>query len=275
MARRGDIAALGALAALGAGILENKRNKDKVPVESLESAGKKKSTEETDYGPDYAREVARASRGPTASLEGKATPTKTQAPAKAEAKPASQGYTRGKEQMSDYQMRQARDLKKGTTRGRPAEGAPRTTTSARAEAPSGDLASQIPGSSPAGWQGGSGERVDSTELGRNLSAATMGRGPTALSQVGNLAADVAATSRAARAARAAQAAKEAEREAVTNPLQWMAGQRGELGRRAMSEADTTGGAIGYKRGGSAKKSESSTAAKGWGKARGARQAKYY
>jgi len=57
-----------------------------------------------------------------------------------------------------------------------------------------------------------------------------------------------------------------------------------LRRRALSEMDTTGGAVGYKKGGAAKvkkmasggmAKEKKPAAKGWGQARGARGAKYY
>ncbi len=57
-----------------------------------------------------------------------------------------------------------------------------------------------------------------------------------------------------------------------------------LRRRALNEMDTTGGAVGYKKGGAAKvkkmasggmAKEKKPAAKGWGKARGARGAKYY
>lgn len=57
-----------------------------------------------------------------------------------------------------------------------------------------------------------------------------------------------------------------------------------LRRRALSEMDTTGGAVGYKKGGAVKvkkmasggmAKEKKPAAKGWGQARGARGAKYY
>lgn len=262
MARRGDIAALGVLAALGAGILENKRNKDKVPVESLESQLESKPKAKSSYDEEH------VFTGPMEAKK-KVAPVKTTAKAPEKTSP---GPTRDNEAGMTRGTRPAdpRDLERGKTRGRPAEGAPRTTTvtPARAEAPSGDLASQIPGSSPKGWQGGSGERVTGNEFTRNVSNTANALAASPLP--GAVAAGVAEAAAAARARRLAAAAKEAEREAVTNPLQWMAGPRGELGRKAMSEADTTGGAIGYKKGGSTK-----PAAKGWGKARGARQAKYY
>jgi len=84
--------------------------------------------------------------------------------------------------------------------------------------------SRIPGSSPAGWQGGEGEQVDSTELGRNVNAALMGRG-TGLSTLGKIGAE-AATAKGA-LARAAEA-------------------------KRIKDA-INGGAIGYKKGGAIKK----------------------
>lgn len=74
----------------------------------------------------------------------------------------------------------------------------------------------------------------------------------------------------------ASAAKEAAeksvptkgREDVTNPLMWMAGPKNASkfrgGKKALDESDTTGGAVGYKKGGNVR---------GWGIARGARKAK--
>ena len=309
MARRGDIAALGVLAALGAGILENKRNKDKVPVESLESQLESKPKAKSSYDEEH------VFTGPMEAKK-KSAPTKTQASAKAESKPSTQGYTRGKEQLSDYQMRQARDLEKGKTRGRPAEGAPRTTTvtPARAEAPSGDLASQIPGSSPEGWQGGSGERVTGNEFTRNVSNTAIplaaaagagalgpavrsasnigmyGRGSQAAGQIENAAArqlannptrqltgpsksDLVARDRAARAAaREREMLEENAARSGLNPES--PGYEGAA--RAVRESLGDGNWVLRKKGGSVKSSTSSKpAAKGWGKARGARQAKYY
>jgi hypothetical protein len=53
---------------------------------------------------------------------------------------------------------------------------------------------------------------------------------------------------------AAPAAQQAGREAVTNPLEWAMGPKNSsMGRKALSEADTTGGAIGYRKGGAIKK----------------------
>jgi hypothetical protein len=53
------------------------------------------------------------------------------------------------------------------------------------------------------------------------------------------------------------------REEVTNPLMWMAGPKKaskfKEPKKGLSEADTSGGAVGYKRGGGVKSSASSRA----------------
>lgn len=123
-------------------------------------------------------------------------------------------------------------------------------------------ADAIPGQSGQAPQGG--ERVDNpSELRRLMEAA----GPGRLAGVGNLVTELAT---AKRVQQAYNAAKAAERENVTNPLAWMAGPKGVLGKtakekKALSEADTTGGAIGYKKGGPLKakgKSKSTKMASG-------------
>ena len=160
---------------------------------------------------------------------------------------------------------------------------------------------EIPTGGPAGYSGVRGEKIDSSELGRNVSNTLAAMGPGKLSGVSKIGYEM----RNADAIRKAAMAKEVPiREAVTNPLSWMAGPKnvgkfsGEVpsaGREAvtnplaymagpkgmaqmneagpsmttramdaaerlaaryrkkpLSEADTTGGAIGYKRGGSVK-----------------------
>lgn len=308
MARRGDIAALGVLAALGAGILENKRNKDKVPVESLESQLESKPKAKSSYDEEH------VFTGPMEAKK-KSAPAKTatKAPEKTSSGPTRDneaGMTRGTRPVDP------RDLERGKTRGRPAEGAPRTTTvtPARAEAPSGDLASQIPGSSPEGWQGGSGERVTGNEFTRNVSNTAIplaaaagagalgpavrsasnigmyGRGSQAAGQIENAAArqlannptrqltgpsksDLVARDRAARAAaREREMLEENAARSGLNPES--PGYEGAA--RAVRESLGEGNWVLRKKGGSVKSSTSSKpAAKGWGKARGARQAKYY
>lgn len=59
---------------------------------------------------------------------------------------------------------------------------------------------------------------------------------------------------------------------ISGPGRQIAGPKSEA---VLNEADWTGGAIGYKRGGKVSAKAEKPAAKGWGKARGARGAKYY
>jgi hypothetical protein len=160
----------------------------------------------------------------------------------------------------------------------------------------------IPTGGPAGYSGVRGEKIDSTETGRNVGNALAAAGPGRLSGVGMIGYEM----RNADAIRKAAMAKEvpireavtnplswmagpknvgkfsgevpsAGREAVTNPMAWMAGPKGmaqmneaapsmttrareaaeavaaRFRRKPLSEADTTGGAIGYKKGGAVKK----------------------
>lgn len=286
MARRGNIAALGALAALGAGILENKRNKDKVPVEDLSGAGTSKK--EIDYGEDYGREVNRAGRGPVASLAG-AAKTKTPAPkaeSATESKSEPTSYTRGKEALSDYRQRQARDVEAGMTRGtRPQESSSYTGQGGSGRGGQGgptaqELAMHVQAPSTAQIQsglessmgGGPGLKALSAAAKNLAGTAKTGRNAAQQAWDRSVMADRVNPARPAAPKAAQEVAEETGRESVLNPLNWMSGRRGELGRKGLSEADTTGGAIGYRKGG---KTESKPAAKGWGKARGARQAKYY
>lgn len=81
---------------------------------------------------------------------------------------------------------------------------------------------------------------------------------------------------AARAARAEKTVPSKGREEVTNPMMWAAGPKNagtfkeaakrtpKKAKKALDESDTTGGAVGYKKGGNVR---------GWGMARGARKAK--
>jgi hypothetical protein len=122
----------------------------------------------------------------------------------------------------------------------------------KAEEPAG----QIPGQSAKAPESSGGER--STERSRNIEAAL---GATGL---GLGAAAAFKSLKALKAARDAKkpmeaVAKQASevaakgREEVTNPLMWMAGPKKaskfKEPKKGMSEADTSGGAVGYKRGG--------------------------
>lgn len=137
-------------------------------------------------------------------------------------------------------------------RGRVRRPEPAAKPASKAEEPAG----QIPGQSAKAPESSGGER--STEGSRNLEAAL---GATGL---GLGAAAAFKSLKAMKAARDAKkpmeaVAKQASevaakgREEVTNPLMWMAGPKKaskfKEPKKGMSEADTSGGAVGYKRGG--------------------------
>jgi hypothetical protein len=162
----------------------------------------------------------------------------------------------------------------------------------------------IPTGGPAGYSGVRGEKIDSSELGRNVSNTLAAMGPGKLSGVGMVGHELRNADRIRKATMAGEVpaagreavtnplawmagpgnktkfagdVESAGREAVTNPMAWMAGPKGmaqmneagpsmttkaketaeavaaRLRKKALSEADTTGGAIGYKRGGAVKK----------------------
>jgi hypothetical protein len=141
-----------------------------------------------------------------------------------------------------------------------AKPAPKATP--KAEEPAG----QIPGQSAKAPESSGGER--STERSRNIEAAL---GATGL---GLGAAAAFKSLKALKAARDAKKPMEAVakqssevaakgREEITNPLMWMAGPKKaskfKEPKKGLSEADTSGGAVGYKRGGAVKSSASSRA----------------
>lgn len=102
----------------------------------------------------------------------------------------------------------------------------------------GTAVDRIPGSSPAGWTGGKGERVTGNETTRNLS--NIMNATAGLSVPGYVGKMTQAQYNARAAARRAnEGLSDAEAAAV-------------LRQRALSEADTSGGAIGYKKGGAVK-----------------------
>jgi hypothetical protein len=168
------------------------------------------------------------------------------------------------------------DDEAGTTRGRPAEGAPKGTMGAnppRARTRA-ELIDAIPtgGKKGAGPTAGNGNSVDSTELSRNVKNTMSALAPLG-GGVGKIGAEIALSGRAAktaeaaaeaakaseaaakatRAARVAKTAPRAAREAKTlNPNAWMAGPKG------MKDNFKSGGGV-----------------KGWGIARGSRAAKTY
>ena len=120
-----------------------------------------------------------------------------------------------------------------------------------------------------------GEKIDSSEVGRNVKNTLNALAPIG-GGVGKIGAELATAGRGTKAAGKAAEVASKGREEVTNPLMWAAGPKNagkfkegakttsKKAKKAMDESDTTGGAVGYKKGGNVK---------GWGIARGARKAK--
>jgi hypothetical protein len=137
-------------------------------------------------------------------------------------------------------------------RGLTARNKPEAKPAPKAEEPAG----QIPGQSAKAPESSGGER--STEGSRNLEAmlAATGLGAGAVKGYKMYkAAQVAKEAKKPMEMVAKQASEVAAkgREEVTNPLMWMAGPKKaskfKEPKKGLSEADTSGGAIGYKRGG--------------------------
>ena len=137
-------------------------------------------------------------------------------------------------------------------RGLTARNKPAPKATPKAEEPAG----QIPGQSAKAPEATGGER--STEGSRNIEAALAATGLGAGAVKGYKMYKAAQAAKAAKAPMETVAKQAAEvaskgREEVTNPLMWMAGPKKaskfKEPKKGLSEADTSGGAIGYKRGG--------------------------
>jgi hypothetical protein len=119
-----------------------------------------------------------------------------------------------------------------------------------------NAADRIPGQSAKAPESSGGE--SSTETSRNIEAALAATGAGAAGVKGYKMYKAAQAAKAAKAPMEMVAKKASEiaakgREEVTNPLMWMAGPKKaskfKEPKKGLSEADTSGGAIGYKRGG--------------------------
>lgn len=152
------------------------------------------------------------------------------------------------------------DDEAGRSRGRPAEGEPRTTRSVRMATDSKGIPTRElkSGETQADYEAAAARRskepvgpnsASGSETGRNVKNALAALGPTRLAGLGNAATEGAMAARAAKAAQTARAAREAK---TLNPNAWLAGPKG------MREDFKKGGSV-----------------KGWGSARGARKAKIY
>jgi len=82
----------------------------------------------------------------------------------------------------------------------------------------------IPTGGPAGWQGGQGEKIDSTELGRQFGNTLAAAGPGKLSGVSKIGYEMRNADAIRKAALAGEVPSRG-REAVTNPMMWMGGPK--------------------------------------------------
>ena len=148
--------------------------------------------------------------------------------------------------------------------------APKAEPKAESKAPAKKASAEdIPNSAPKGWKGGDGEKVDSTELGRNASALANGTGPGRL---------VTGLSLAAREGVAANAAQKAynSRAALRRSGEGLNATEAAAARNRIRDASFDGG---MKHGGKVKPKmaektyKAGGSVKGWGVARGARKAK--
>ena len=262
MARKNDIAGLAALGALGM-MLSQKG--EKAPVE--DRTGRSVSGDTRDYGVDYSEAPTRGSDFMTETEPGWVSGT---APAR---RPSSGGRTPARPLRDDQYNP---DVKQGRIAG---QGGPRgtrysetdtgddarrmanrayTAAQERAASPEGRAERQAKAESQALVPirpeeyviGGGGLKATATAA-KNLAAGASKPARTAAQQ---------AWDRAQMAERltpvrpASKAAAKSEREAVGNPLEWGSGRDNVLYQpKALSELDTTGGAIGYRKGGKTKK----------------------
>lgn len=306
MGRRSDIAGLAALAALGYGLLGNKK---KAPVEDA-----KVEPSKPDMGEDYDREVARADRGPVAiGKEMPKAPTRPRIQADVQEKAGPKRDAGGKDMRGtseaaslarNYKPRynpskDEQDYAQAQARARTPEG--KAEIKRKIESAPDAVENVYPEQAFIGGPGLKGMHSAAKALAGTGKAATSG---------GRALATKGADEAIFLGRSAPRAMSEAERIGYESgkrigyqegqalgrsapPAQLGAPAR-QLGapraEQALSEADWTGGAIGYKKGGSTRKAATSKktsskgspikaqqtpSAKGWGQARGARKAKIY
>jgi hypothetical protein len=276
MARRdSNLAGLAALGALGYALSKDKGGKNMAPVEEKSALADLRDQEDVDLGRSMANMPKKAEDdlsnldvdmySPKAASAPKAAAPKKAAPKmmsrEDEAKIRATGGPRG--------VRYS-PTDTGDETSRLAARAPKTNKAMTLD----ERVAQIP-SDKGKYAPVSGEKIDSSEAGRN--ASNIMNATAGLSVPGYVGKMTQAGYNARAAARraagelteaeiaAAKAAQQAKREDKTlNPNAWMAGPKG------MAENFKKGGAVKAKPEKAAK-----PAAKGWGQARGARGAKYY
>lgn len=287
MARRNaNLAGLAALGALGYALSRDKGGKNMAPVEEKSTLADLRDQEDVDLGRSMTS-MAKSAEADASDLEieknvGLGSPKAASAP-KAATRSAAPKKAAPKMMSRDEEAKiratggprgvRYSPTDTGDETSRLAARAPKTNKTNKAMTLD-ERVAQIP-SDKGKYAPVSGEKIDSSELGRNISnTLNATAGLSAPGYVGNMTqAQYNARAAARRAAgdlteaeiAAAKAAQQAKREDKTlNPNAWMAGPKG------MAENFKKGGAVKAKPAKAAK-----PAAKGWGQARGARGAKYY
>lgn len=272
--RRSDIAGLAALAALGYGLYNSKKKEEearKKPAAAETPAAKKSSyDEETVF---------------TGPMEPKTT-TPRQQPKKPASEPVSEPESMAekysKTDTGDETARLAKRYPKPASRpSAPDTGDETSRLARRYAAPAAsrspsreELISQIPtGGMPTVTDG---ERVSGSEFDRNVANTMAALGPGKLAGIGAIGMEMrgAEAARKAALAKSERSAKLAEELRSAQQPTSFSSTRSAVDRNPTKSTrykeDEAG--VEFKRGG---KASSKPAAKGWGKARGARQAKYY
>lgn len=270
MARRSDIAGLAALAALGYGLYNRKKQEEAERTKSASPAQEEavKPTPVETATPAPAARVEETSPAPT-----KAAATRKKPEAESLAKKYSAPDT------GDETERLVKRYPKPVSRAPAAIDDETARLARRYPAPARtptrqDLISQIPTGGMRTVEGG--ERVSGSELGRNVSNTLAALGPGKLAGIGAVgmemrgaeAARKAALAKSERSAKLAEELREAQQPTTFSSVRSSADKNPTRSTRYKDEE----AGVEFKRGG---KTSSKPAAKGWGKARGARQAKYY
>jgi len=260
--RRSDIAGLAALAALGYGLYNSKKKEEE--ARKKPAAAETPSSEPTitsDMRRRAEEEGEKLSPGEIAAMSGPAIRPDGPAPS-----PVKTSTPRQKpEQVSLAKKYSVPDTGDETARLTRRYAAPTTRDA---------LISQIPAGGTPTVTGG--ERVSESELDRNVANTMAAFGPGKLAGIGAIGMEMrgAAAARKAALAKSERSAKLAEELRSSQQPTSFSSTRSAVDRNPTKSTrykeDESG--VEFKRGG---KASSKPAAKGWGKARGARQAKYY
>lgn len=241
MARKGRGSDLAGLAALGAlGYMLSKGSKaaptggsggEKMPTPAVEAASAEDQEEAANKRVD--RMLVPNQRGEAGTSEtvfpsNRAKPAATTAPSAATGlKNPGTGNQRGPtaEELAAYNASRRKNPGTGNQRGPTAEELEAYAASRRRPtAVNTGSVRDIPTGGPAGWQGGQGEKIDSTELGRQFGNTLAAAGPGKLSGVSKIGYEMRNADAIRRAALAGEVPSRG-REAVTNPMMWMGGPK--------------------------------------------------